>query len=315
MICFVIFVSRKEKQMRYAVIQILLIFSLINFTSGNVHAIEFDELYDLIRTNVRNEARLSWTSIFYAGSKNVSEARAQCKVDPEVSEYADHGWGLECVIGFNFNLQDKFDSAPQDEFDPNQLGAPLTSCASQEAHAASIFGGQKAHQIFFEGQGTDIEIIKFNSFELVSILIEVEDALHFYQIEQALWRSDLDKIETELRNKVNLDPYEFKIKVLSELNKFSKSINSQTGDDTKVATSMACGGGIFLFSVTVLPNSGNVELIPKMFFNYCIDKGIDINDKNSCRHFLTDIRVRLETNFIFSMPCYPPCHQLDVGDE
>ncbi len=262
--------------------------------SKSIAGDQIDDLYRLISSTVRSEARLPWTSVWYAGSQNIEEAYAQCQrgmgdVPPdepgELDDFATDAvapaLGHSCVGGH------QFDPAVGDVGE--ELGIPLTSCAVLEATAADIFGEQKFWELY-EGRASKIDVQKNNAYELVSILIEVEDALSFYDVPEALWRDKLDEIEREFEVQINVDIHAFKHALFVRLNEFARSVTAAWDSGFNLAPMMGCGGGIFPFDVTVVPSDAVVEIIPKMFFAYCLDNGIELNTKNSCRHFLTDIR-------------------------
>lgn len=270
-------------------ISFALLCALAWFTPLPVAADPFDDLFDLIRSTVRAEARLPWTDIFYAGSPDLGAARNQClkkfrhngrsEIPPEFRQV---GWGPECVIGASYSRNERAT--------PGALGAPVTSCATLTGFASSILG-QQAVERLYQGQGSALDMRKANAYDLVQTVMEIEDALRFYKIDPSLWQSSLNAFESGLRKDLGIKPAEFKVRLMTALNGFVDALNERRqGSTPKLASIMGCGGGIFPFYALVKPAAAIVEIIPKMFFSYCRDKGIDVNDKSACRHFLTDIK-------------------------
>jgi len=125
-------------------------------------------------------------------------------------------------------------------------------------------------------------------------ILEIEDALAFYRVAKSATNKPLKRFEEKLVKRLKRKPKRFLAKTFSEMNKLAKRINKNTNNKFQLRPVMGCGGGVFPVEISVDPEEASLEIIPKMFYDFCIAKNISLESRDCQKHFIPNVKDREE---------------------
>jgi hypothetical protein len=183
-------------------------------------------------------------------------------------------------------LHQKKNGQPEDD---EVIGAPLISCATVGGTAVETAMNIDNWRIF-ENSAASEDVLKFNTLFLVFVMREVTHALEFYRIPSNVWKKRLRRFERKMLKRLKRQPEKFMHSTYYQLSKFAKRVNKKTDNEYNLRPVMTCGGGVFPVEVQLVPKDATLEIIPKMFHDYCIAKEIPFDAPKCRRHFIENIK-------------------------